>query len=406
MKKNSNIRLSKARIIVYIVVCSIICMIISPAQGANFKKDISRVNTSENKAWTTLYYLDCDYDSNNFDPLEGIFIDEIASTEQVNVVVIQDKEQEPAFLYYIDENHSKIVLEELGEINMGDPQTLSYFIDYGKQNYPADRYLLWAYDHGGGWKGACMDTTNNDPGLTMDELQQALTESEGIDVICFFACLMSSLEAVYELRGLVDVYIGSEDLAWASWWDGICGDTNQLLTSNPDISNEDVGIEIVNSFQEQGHPPTDVLTASAIKADKVEPLVQALDELAKYFIFHWLRSYRNVKTTHDNTFLLADYQGWAEVFEVYDLKGFIEHLPASSKKTTVLDAFNEAVIHEVHGSSMEETHGLSIFFPAHISPYELVQEYKKAGLGLDLPNDTWWNEFLFFFIVTNTILRR
>jgi hypothetical protein len=251
-----------------------------------------------------------------------------------------------------------------------------------------------------------MDTTNNDPGLTMDELQQALIESEGVDVICFFACLMGSLEAVYELRGLVDVYIGSEDLAWGSWWDGICGDTNQLLTDNPAISNEDVGIEIVTSFQEQGHPPTDVLTASAIKVDKVEPLVQALDELARYFIFHWLRSYRNVKTAHDNTFLLADYQGWAEVFEVYDLIGFIEHLPESSEKTAVLDAFDEALIHEVHGSSMEETHGLSIFFPAHISPYELVQEYKEAGLGLDFPNDTWWNEFLFFFIVTNTILRR
>ena len=401
MKKHTNNKI-KASIIIFLVGS----LLFATAQGATLKQDIKHQQTSSSKAWTTLYYLDCDYDSNNFDPLEEIFIDEIASTDHVDVVVIQDKELEPAFLYYIDDQHTKIVLEELGEINMGDPQTLSYFINYGKEHYPADRYLLWAYDHGGGWKGACMDTTNNDPGLTMDELQQALTASDGVDVICFFACLMSSIEAVYELRDLVDVYIGSEDLAWGSWWDGICGETNQLLTDNPGISNEDVGIEIVDSFQEQGHPPTNVLTASAIQADKVEPLVQALNELARYFIFHWLRSYRNVKTAHDNTFLLADYQGWAEVFEVYDLRGFIESLPESSEKTAVLDAFDEALIHEVHGSSMEETHGLSIFFPAHISPYKLVQEYKDADLGLDLPNNTWWNEFLFFFIVTNTILRR
>lgn len=402
MKKNSKIRLGKARIIVYIVVCSIICMVISPVQGANLKS----MKTSDTKAWTTLYYLDCDYDSNNFDPLEQIFIDEIATTDHVNVVVIQDKEEEPAFLYYIDENHSKIVLEELGEINMGDYQTLSYFIDYGKQNYPADRYLLWVYDHGGGWKGACMDTTNNDPGLSMDEFQLALTETDGVDVICFFACLMASLEAVYELRNLVDVFIGSEDLAYGSWFDGICGDTNQLLTDNPAISNCDLGSEIVNIFELQHNPPTDVLTASAIQADKVDALVKALDALAKHFIFRWLRSYKNVKSAHDNTFLLADFQSWAEVFEVYDLKGFIQSLPESSKTTAVLDAFDEAVIAEVHGSSMEGTNGLSIFFPAHISPYELVQEYKDAGLCLDLPNNTWWNEFLFFFIVTNTILRR
>lgn len=402
MEKKSNIRVVKASIVVYVAVC----IMIIPVQGAYLKNETPHIKTSETKAWTTLYYLDCDYDSNNFDPLEQIFIDEIATTENVNVVVIQDKEEEPAFLYYIDENHSKILLEELGEINMGDYQTLSYFIDYGKQNYPADRYLLWVYDHGGGWKGACMDTTNNDPLLSMDEFQKALTETGGVDVICFFACLMASIEAVYELRGLVDVYIGSEDLAWASWWDGICGDTNQLLTDNPAVSNEDLGIEIVTSFQEQGHPPTNVLTASAIKADKVEPLVQALDELAKYFIFHWLRSYRNVKTAHDNTFLLADYESWAEVFEVYDIRGFLQSLPESSKKTAALDALDEAIISEVHGSIMEGTNGLSIFFPSHISPYDLAQEYKDAGLYLDFPNDTWWNEFLFFFIVTNTILRR
>ena len=381
-------------------------MMMASIQGAHLTNKITHVNRSYTKAWTTLYYLDADYDSNNYDPLEQMLIDEIATTDNVNVVVIQDREEEPTFLYYIAENHSKIILEELGEINMGDPQTLSYFVNYAKQYYPADRYLLYVYDHGGGWKGACMDTTDNDPGLTMDELQQALTESGGVDVICFFACLMSSLEAVYELRDLVDVYVGSEDLAWGSWWDGICGDINQLLTNNPTISNEDVGIDIVNSFQEQGHPPTDVLTASAIQADKVQPLVQALDTLIKQLMFHWLRSYTDVNAAHTNAFLLADYQGWAEVFEVYDLKGFIDNLPESSEKTAVVDAFNEAVLHEVHGSSMEETHGLSIFFPAHISPYRLVREYKEAGLGLDLPNDTWWNEFLFFLIVTNTILRR
>jgi hypothetical protein len=402
MKTYAKSSVVEASIIVGIIVCSMM----ASAQEANLTNDRVHVKPLETKAWTTLYYLDVDYDSNNFDPLEQIFIDEIATTEHVNVVVIQDREEEPAFLYYIDEHHDKILLEELGEINMGDYQTLSYFIDYGKQHYPADRYLLWVYDHGGGWKGACMDTTNNDPLLSMDEFQQALTETGGVDIICFFACLMGSLEAVYELRDLVDIFIGSEDLAYGTWWDGVCGDTNQLLTDHPELSNGEVGTEIVNFFPDHPNMFSNKLTMSAIQADKVEPLVNALDALAKQFITHWLRSYRHVKTAHNNTFLLADLQSWAEVFEVYDLKGFIQNLPESSETTAVLDAFDEAVIAEVHGSKMEETHGLSIFFPAHISPYKLAQEYKDAGLGLDFPNDTWWNEFLFFFIVTNTILKR
>lgn len=357
------------------------------------------------KKWTTLYYLDADYDCNNFDPLHSIFLDEINSTANVNVIVIQDREEESAFLYYIDENHTPIVLDELGEINMGDPATLSYFINYGKENYPANHYLLYVYDHGGGWKGACMDTT--DGGLiTMDGFQTALTQSGGVDIIVFFACLMASLETVYELRDCVDVVVGSEDLAYFSWWNGVCGETNELLTASPDLSIIEISTQLVQFFPEQPNMNLNKLTMSAIQTDKITTLIDALDQLARYQTRHWLRSYRSVRIAHDSTFLLADYQSWAPVFEVYDLKGYIQSLPSSPERTAALEAFYDIIITEVHGSTMEETYGLSVFFPAKRSPYELVQLYKEDVYGLDFAADTWWNEFLFFFVLTNTILRK
>lgn len=385
-----------------LMVWLVLFLIVPPAQAAGnvVYKPQDAVHT---KAWTTLYYLDADYDCGNYDPLYSVFLDEINSTENVNVVVIQDKEEEPAFLYYIDENHTPVILEELGEINMGDPQTLSFFIDYGKNHYPADQYLLYVYDHGGGWKGACMDTTDNGL-ITMDGFQTALSETGGVDIIVFFACLMASLEAVYELRDCVDIVIGSEDLAYFSWWNGVCGETNKLLTTSPELSNEEVSTQLVQYFPEQPNMNLDKLTMSAIRTDKIALLVEALDQLARYQTSHWLRSYRRVRIAHNNTFLLADYQSWAPVFEEYDLKGYIESLPKSPERTAVLDAFQNAIITEVHGSEKEETFGLSVFFPAHKSPYELVKLYKQDSYNLDFPVDTWWNEFLFFFILTNTIL--
>ena len=402
MLKKANFKIFKASI----VICLLLGIVVANAQASNLNKKVNEMNKPTLKPWTTLYYIDHDYGSGIYDPLEEIFIDEIATTNNVNVVVIQDLLNDPAFIYFIDEDHNKITLEELGEVNMADYQTLRDFIDYGKQNYPAERYLLLVYDHGGAWKGACIDETNNDFTLSMDEFQIALTEAGGVDIICFFACLMSSLESVYELRDLVDIYIGSEDLAWGSWWDGICGDVNQLLTDNPGLSSADVGIEFVNFFEKHSNPPSEKLTMSAIRTDKVKPLVSSLDALVKYFVFHWLRSYGKVKAAHDNTFLLADWESWAEVFEVYDLKDFIENLPESPLKKAVLDAFDEAVIAEVHGGDMEETNGLSIFLQPRKSQYGLFKEYKDPELGLDLPRDTWWNEFLFLLILTNTLLRR
>jgi len=389
--KKLNIRVFKLSITIFIILCALTIS----AQGSSLELHIKNVKSLESKPWTTLYYIDNDYENPGYDdPIEELFIDEVASNDNVNVVMIQDTLDGPAFLYFIDEDHNKILLDEPGEMNMGDYQTLSYFIDYGKQNYPADRYLLWVYDHGGAWKGACIDYTNNNHILTMDDFQKALTETGGVDIISFYGCLMSSLEAVYELRDLVDVYVGSEDLAYSCWWDGVSGDTNQLLTDNPDLSNEEIGTQIVDFYETQGNPQSNQLTVSAIKADKTENLANAIDALGQYFLDNWQQCKNDVKVAHENTFLLADLPGWAEVFEVYDLKDFIENLPDSSEKTAVLDAFEEALIHEIHGINKEETNGLSIFFPPEKGSYNLLNYYKDEELSLDFPSDTCWDEFL------------
>ena len=389
-----------------VIVCLLLGVFIANAQAANLENNNVFITNSTNKPWTTLYYIDNDFSGGFDDPLQDVFIDEIASTSSVNVVVIQDNFDEPAFIYYIDENHNKIVLEELGEVNMADYLILKNFIEYGKEHYPADRYLLWVYDHGGAWKGACIDETNKAIGMTLDKFQKALSETGGVDVICFLACIMSSIEAVYELRNLVDVFIGSEDLAYLSWFDDVCGETNQLLTSSPILSNEEISIEIVNFFKENNNPPANKLTMSALRTDKIESLAKAIDDLTRYYSNHWLQYYSFVKKAYDNTFLLSDLDEWAKVFEVYDLRDFIENLPQCTKTKAVLDAFDEVVITEVHGTDMEETNGLSIFFQPRVSPYRLLRDYKNKNYGLDFAQDTYWNEFLFLFIFSNVLLRK
>ena len=133
-KKNGAIKMGIGFFIVALVM-------MTSVQSNNFNITKTIVNNSENKSWTTLFYIDNDY-LNSGDLLESIFIDEISSNQNLNVFVIQDKLDGPAFYYFIDENHDKILLEELGEVNMADSQTLRDFINYGKDHYPADRYLL------------------------------------------------------------------------------------------------------------------------------------------------------------------------------------------------------------------------------------------------------------------------
>ena len=57
------------------------------------------------------------------------------------------------------------VVEDLGEVNMADGQTLVDFVKWAMENYPADKYALILSDHGMGWPGGWSDP---DPGGSGD----------------------------------------------------------------------------------------------------------------------------------------------------------------------------------------------------------------------------------------------
>jgi len=60
--------------------------------------------------------------------------------------------------------------------------------------------------------------------LTIPELKQAFVDIQGdlkgqkIDILGFDSCLMSMAEVCYELKGLVDIAVGSEGYSPASGW--------------------------------------------------------------------------------------------------------------------------------------------------------------------------------------------
>lgn len=99
---------------------------------------------------------------------------------------------------------------------MGDPLTLSSFLNYGFDFFPADSYSLILWDHGGGpVLGYGVDENFRDL-LTLDELSEALEDSVGahmtkLEWIGFDACLMSSLEVASVLAPYANYMIASQE---------------------------------------------------------------------------------------------------------------------------------------------------------------------------------------------------
>ena len=108
---------------------------------------------------------------------------------------------------------------------MSDPDTLKAFINFGVENYPAEKYDLILWDHGSGPQGGF----GSDEHFEREEHEEALmrmptagimealsdnavTKDGGkFDFVDFDACLMSSIELALLISDYTDYYIASAD---------------------------------------------------------------------------------------------------------------------------------------------------------------------------------------------------
>ncbi|MBN2602642.1 MAG: hypothetical protein JXA91_00735 [Candidatus Thermoplasmatota archaeon] len=344
----------------------------------------------QKKNWTWLFYDDADF-YQAYDPLND-FADETYSNDKMNVLVLQDKEYSGAKLWYIGQNHRTQLIQDMGEINMGSNKTLYDFIMYCKEYYPADRYILSFYNHGGGWYGACVDNTDNDI-LSMNEIQDAIGSAGGVDLVLFTApCLMGALESAYELRDCIDVYIGSEEYSGYGHWFGTIEDICNLITSNVDISNYELGQQII-TFISYNSNWKNSLTMSAVRTDKMDELASAINVTAEDFINYRTESYDKFWNLYDSIQSFGDgfcidFYHFAQTCANADFcEKIIQDLDL------VMSSLKESIIAESHGDDYPNANGLTIYFP---NPLQLLynQLYDKSDYGLDFSADTQWDEFV------------
>jgi hypothetical protein len=110
--------------------------------------------------------------------------------------------------------------ELLGELNMGDPQTLQTFIQGAWDTYPARYSYLALAGHGNGLVGIGPDQNSGNDVLEPWEISQALRAATNngqrkIDIVHYDACSMALLEHAYELRNYAGYLIASQYLAWS-----------------------------------------------------------------------------------------------------------------------------------------------------------------------------------------------
>ena len=181
--------------------------------------------------------------------------------------------------YAVQQGRLQLVDDTLGQLDTTSAQTLSDFISWGTQNFPADRYILLFWDHGAGpVYGFGYDEFQGDyAALTLDEIQQALKQNSDVhfDLIGMDCCIMSSLETCYVLSPYCDYMALSEDFepgigwSYAHWM--------SVLENDPSVSTEELGTTIVDDMilAVESNPANGDATLALIDSAKVPALYDA-----------------------------------------------------------------------------------------------------------------------------------
>jgi hypothetical protein len=380
------------------------------ARMTNVSQEVIAEETDGIAKWSVLVYIVAD---NDLDPyLEEDFqeLKDGGSSADVNVLILVDRLYEPAYLLCV-ENNDFVPLESLGEVNMGDPATFSWFVTYSVTNFPAERMLLFFWDHGTPTAGVGVDTTfeGSEPGTDWDwlshhEVISSLGEQH-VDVIAFDECSIGQMETMYEYvsKGLsVDYFVASESyIGWRGFsYDKIV----QRLVLDPDMSSLELCMIIVEEFTTLFSVPpymSEILTTQSVfDMAKIVPLGGKVTALAKALTAD-IDSYRaTIKAAS-----LKAIMPWGARCESWvDMPTFVGEVLASSKKGSivakacedVLAAYAETMLGMgiTKNSDMYGYQGMGILFPASHSSYTVAYADTEWGgydiyKTYDFPNMGW-----------------
>jgi hypothetical protein len=401
------------RIVRGLIVGLLLLLVLPPAEAAARDPAAQRSIAD----WTVLVYLDADNNLEREAVDDFLELSSVGSSPEVNVVVQFDRI--PGYdSRYGDWTGTKrflvqqgmtpqpaSALSDLGEANMGSPQTLSDFLAWGMASYPARHTAVVIWNHGDGWRRASLlkeprkaiawDDTNGRESLDMAELGDALAEvtddgGSPIDLLAFDACLMAMIEIDVQISPYVRVRTASEETEPGTGYpfDTILSD----LRAHPLWDATELGQSIVARYYEtyKGETQSAVDLGAGYGA-----LVDAIDQFAGALIDNQDALLSTIGAVRQET-----QQFQMHYVDLYDLAQRLfqaTQVPAVRQAAqAVMTAADAVLLAEQHGNYWPGANGITIYFPARPTAWDSA--YDGQSDYLSFTANTRWDDFLVSYL--------
>lgn len=349
----------------------------------------STISEAQKAEWTVMIYL-CGTDLESDGGMASGNLTEIAQTtpnDSVNVVIETGGTKQwyaqnvgleinPKKLqrYSYDENGYALV-EEAPLQNMASADTLSDFVSWGKANYPAEKYMLVLWDHGGGSvTGLIVDELHDNAIMSLDELQRGLEQSGvQLEALLLDTCLMATLETAQAVQSTTRYMIASQETVpgegtdYRSWL--------QKLYNDPECDGQRFGRKLCDAVQQKYAEMNDeysskFLTYAVIDLTKLDAVSDAFDQM--FAEIGGLLADPNAFFDFGNSITRAEHYTYPTMVDLYSMAELARGNGVSNATVNKLTAaIEDAVVYNIKGLNRSYSHGLSFYYEPSAHPYQL-----------------------------------
>lgn len=252
--------------------------------------------------------------------------------------------------------------------NMGDQNTFADFLSYAHENFPAERYGLICWDHGGGpLIGYGMDELFSGDMLTTWEIEGALADSpfweEPLEFLGFDACLMATIEVADMAAPYARYLIASEEVEPGSGWD-----YSFLSAFNTSSDTEEIARQILKTYSASLEAMTwnTEYTLSCLDLSRLPEALSAMDALfARMDQGVQEGDYSRIAQSRENTlrFSVSSSQDLSGTYDLVDLWDLARRLGAYyPEDAQALEERIDALV-AAQVTNMTGAGGVSVYYP-------------------------------------------
>ncbi len=300
------------------------------------------------------------------------------------------------------------LVDEQPSASMGEAQTLSDFLSFAKDNYPAKKTAVVFWNHGGGSvAGAAFDELYGDDSLSLSELHEAFdsvwdlsVQKPPVELIGFDTCLMATIDVAATFADIGKYLVASEETEPANGWSYT--DWIKALAEQPEVDGAKLGQIICDTYYAgcEAAGTQDNTTLSVTDLSKIGPLLEAYEAFGIECLAaacenpSFFSQFARVANSSENYGGNTKEQGYSNMVDLGD----IAKLASLSSSQLVLDALSDCVIYKVNGVYRSQANGLSCYYCydgdmqnysdfASLGTSKAFKYYYEYGLTGELDND-------------------